>query len=263
LLVYYKIEIYYMEQSKTKFIKTLLLEATSVSLLIQACKKDTIAGGSTLSSMTSGCTGKNTVTEGSYPLYNSWGSVLVRTDITEGTKIGTSLNITLTILNLNNSFTALTGAVVDNWHCDNDGYYSDYAGKPGYLGTEDYSGSTPWFRGRQTTDSNGRVNFTLIYPGLYTGRMTHIHVQKCSAANSNNEGSSNSILTTQIAFPEVIAKAEYTTFLYSAHSEKTVTFSTDNIFSDRTSTEMVTLTDNSTTAMTLHLQSMFQHNSSK
>ncbi len=52
-----------------------------------------------------------------------------------------------------------------------------------------------FLRGRQTTNSDGQVSFTTIFPGWYTGRATHIHVHVYNA-------SGNSLLITQIAFPE-------------------------------------------------------------
>lgn len=236
-----------MEQSRAKFIKNLLVGATSVPLLAQACKKDSGSSSSSSSTTTTGsCTVTNAETDGPYPLYTSRGSALVRTDITEGTKTGTPLNIAFTILNVNNSCAALSGAVIDIWHCDKDGYYSGYAGQSGYLGTKDYTGAT-WLRGRQTTDSSGKVSFTSIYPGWYVGRMTHIHVQVYTAANSSSEGQSNSILTTQVAFPDAITQAVYATSLYSAHGQNTLTFATDNVFSDGTSNEMATVTADATT----------------
>ncbi len=237
-----------MEQSRAKFIRNLLVSATSVPLIIEACKKDTATSSSSSGDNTTNgsCTVTNSETDGPYPLYTSRGSALVRTNITEGTQTGLPLNITLTILNTNNSCLALANVLVDIWHCNKDGYYSGYANQPGYLGTKDYTGDT-FLRGRQTTDSNGQVKFTSIYPGWYTRRMTHIHVQVYSAANGSNEGSNNSILTTQIAFPDDITQAVYKTSLYSAHGENSITWSGDNVFSDGTTNEMATLTANTST----------------
>jgi len=238
-----------MEQSRAKFIRNLLVSATSVPLIIEACKKDAATSSSSSggdNTTTNGsCTVSNSETDGPYPLYTSRGSALVRTDITEGTQTGIPLNITLTILNTNNSCAALANILVDIWHCNKDGYYSGY-NQPGYLGTKDYTGDT-FLRGRQTTDNNGQVKFTSIYPGWYTGRMTHIHVQIYSAANGSNEGSNNSILTTQIAFPDDITQTVYKTSLYAGHGENTITWSGDNVFSDGTTNEMATVTANSST----------------
>jgi protocatechuate 3,4-dioxygenase beta subunit len=59
--------------------------------------------------------------------------------------------------------------MVDVWHCDAAGVYSDVA---------DPGGSTvgrKFLRGYQTTGADGLVGFTTIYPGAYPGRAVHIH----------------------------------------------------------------------------------------
>jgi protocatechuate 3,4-dioxygenase beta subunit len=59
---------------------------------------------------------------------------------------------------------ALPGAIVDIWHCDAAGNYSDVAGVRG-----------KFLRGYQIADGEGRVRFVTIYPGWYQGRAVHIH----------------------------------------------------------------------------------------
>lgn len=172
-------------------------------------------------------------TDGPYPLYNSRGSSISRVDVRDG-KAGLPLYMTLTITNLNNSCAVLANATVDIWHCDKDGYYSGYSNQ-GYLGTQNNTSSV-FLRGRQTTDSNGQVKFTSIYPGWYTGRLTHIHVQIYSGTKL--------LLTTQIAFPDAINQAVYTTDLYKAHGQNTMTLAQDNVFNDGTTGEMATVTTN-------------------
>ena len=61
------------------------------------------------------------------------------------------------------------GVMVDVWHCDAAGLYSDVT---------DRGGSTvgrKFLRGYQTTGGDGRVAFTTIYPGAYPGRAVHVH----------------------------------------------------------------------------------------
>ena len=63
----------------------------------------------------------------------------------------------------------LAGAIVDVWHCDAQGAYSD---------VRDLGGSTvgqKFLRGYQTTSAAGIARFTTIYPGWYQGRAVHIH----------------------------------------------------------------------------------------
>ena len=160
---------------------------------------------------------------------------MYRSDITEG-KTGVPLTLTLTIVNSNNECAVISDARVDIWHCDKDGYYSEYE-EPGYLGTEDLRGDT-FLRGIQLSDSNGQVKFTTIYPGWYTGRVTHIHLEIFV----------NSVLklTTQLAFPDDITKTVYNSSLYSAHGQNTLTNETDSILEDSYESELVTITGDTT-----------------
>ncbi len=180
-------------------------------------------------------------TAGPYPYDLSGNSSMYRQDITEGNP-GTPLTLTLTIVNVNNNCAPLSNVRIDIWHCNKDGYYSEYANQPGYLGTESYVGDT-FFRGIQLTDSNGQVTFKTIYPGWYTGRTTHIHV----------EAFLSSVLsaTTQMAFPDSLNTTVYNTSLYTAHGQNTsvATNSADNVFSDTANTqyELMTITANATT----------------
>jgi protocatechuate 3,4-dioxygenase beta subunit len=237
------------------FLKGIGIASLSAFIIpsVDGCSKESVkptassttnSSSSTSAASNSSCTVTPSETDGPYPLYSSRGSVIQRVDITEG-KTGLALNMTLTIMNKNNSCAALAGVVVDIWHCDKDGYYSGYGNQSGYLGTKDYTGYT-FLRGRQTTDSNGQVKFTTIYPGWYVGRMTHIHVQVYTVTNSANSNGNDSVITTQIAFPDDVTQAVYKTSLYSAHGENTLTFASDNVFSDGYSDELCTLSGDTT-----------------
>ncbi|HXS82366.1 MAG TPA: intradiol ring-cleavage dioxygenase [Methylomirabilota bacterium] len=73
----------------------------------------------------------------------------------------------------------LAGALVDFWHCDDDGLYDN----DGFR-----------LRGHQFTDAQGRYRLTTIVPGVYTGRTRHIHVRV--------QPRSGRVLTTQLYFPD-------------------------------------------------------------
>ncbi|HVV05526.1 MAG TPA: hypothetical protein VHC96_14945 [Puia sp.] len=223
-------------------------------VIIDACSKSngSGSGSSSTTDSTGTATGGTTTTTcsatpqetaGPYPYDLSANSAIYRTDITEG-KTGVPLSLVLTIVNSNNNCTVIEGARVDIWHCDKDGYYSEYS-EPGYLGTKDYAGQT-FFRGIQLSDASGQVRFTTIYPGWYTGRVTHIHVEVFI----------NSVLkcTTQIAFPDTITKAVYNTSLYSAHGQNTLTNTTDDIMKDTYNSELLSLTGDTTNGYTGTLQ---------
>jgi protocatechuate 3,4-dioxygenase beta subunit len=95
----------------------------------------------------------------------------IRSDPKNGKiKPGAELELELRIMQVSKeNCVPLAGAVVDIWHCDANGIYSD---------VEDFSGDTrgqKFLRGYQVSDKNGMVNFKTIYPGWYEGRTVHIH----------------------------------------------------------------------------------------
>jgi protocatechuate 3,4-dioxygenase beta subunit len=146
---------------------------------------------------------------------------LVRSDIREG-KSGTLLNLTIRVVNVNSSCAAVPNANVEIWHVDAAGNYSQY----GTQTTQTY------LRGIQTTNSNGEVTFTTIYPGWYQGRATHIHVE----VTLNGQ----SIKVTQIAFPESVNNAVHQTGVYASRGTNPVSNASDGIFADSLSSELVT-----------------------
>jgi protocatechuate 3,4-dioxygenase beta subunit len=227
--------------------QALSVGANTISLVVTAADgstTETYTVTATRAAATAGtCTLTATETDGPYPLYAILSnSVLTREDITEG-KTGVPLTLTLTLQDLSNGCTPISGAGIYIWHCDKDGIYSGYA-----TSTNAGSTSTTFLRGVQVTDSNGQVTFTTIYPGWYAGRITHIHAQ-VYLNDSLVEGSA--IATTQLAFPVDITTAVYNSALYTKGQNTSVTsFSADNVFSDGTSTEMLSLSGDTTSGYT-------------
>lgn len=189
------------------------------------------------------CTLTATETDGPYPLYAILtNSILTRSDITEG-KTGVPLTLTITLQDLGNGCTPISGAGIYIWHCDKDGIYSGYA-----TSTNAGSTSTTFLRGVQVTDANGQVTFTTIYPGWYAGRITHVHAQ---VYLNDSLVSGTAVATTQFAFPIAITTAVYGTSLYTKGQNTSVTsFSADNVFSDGTSTEMLSISGDTTNGYT-------------
>lgn len=221
-----------MEMSSRKtFLKQFVIGAASTELILAACKKSATAASSnnsSSSSSTGSCTISPTETEGPFPTKSP--ASYVRSDIrTDRTGVGMVMNIT--IKNKSNSCASLAGAIVDVWHCDKDGNYSEYGGTG--MQATDYT-AVHFLRGRQTTDSNGLVTFTTIFPGWYSGRATHIHVHIYNAAGT-------SLLVTQIAFPEGSSSAVATvngsggtTYGYTKGMSGYTYNASDNVFSDDT-----------------------------
>jgi protocatechuate 3,4-dioxygenase beta subunit len=175
-------------------------------------------------------------TSGPYPGDGSNGanvltqSGIVRRDITSSfgsstTKAeGVPLGITMTINDFANNKSPLAGAAVYLWHCDREGRYSLYS--------QDISNEN-YLRGVQETDDGGQVKFDTIFPACYSGRWPHIHFEVYpSLAKATN--SANKIATSQMAMPEVTAKAVYATSGYeqSVRILSQVSLDSDNVFSD-------------------------------
>jgi protocatechuate 3,4-dioxygenase beta subunit len=146
---------------------------------------------------------------------------LFRSDIREG-KNGTLLTLTIRVVNAANSCAAVPNANVEIWHVDAAGDYSQY-------GTQT---AQTFLRGIQTTNSNGEVTFTTIYPGWYQGRATHIHVEVTMNGRS--------VKATQIAFPESINNTVHANGVYASRGSNPMSNQSDGIFSDSLSSEIVT-----------------------
>lgn len=176
-------------------------------------------------------------TAGPYPLDLHNNQAMFRPDITEG-KTGVPLTLTLTLLNASQT---LTNARVDVWHCDKDGVYSGYSQAGANTVGETFC------RGIQLTDRDGKVTFTTIYPGWYSGRITHIHFQLYL-----NNGLA---ATSQLAFPQEVTTTVYNSALYRGRGQNTSvsTFSQDNVFGDGTTGEMLALTGDPSSGYTATL----------
>lgn len=160
-----------------------------------------------------------TETIGPYPSLTD----LIRSDIREG-KSGTMLALTVKVVNVNGSCAAVPNANVEIWQCDASGNYSQYGSQNGQT----------YLRGIQTTNSNGEVTFTTIYPGWYQGRATHIHVEVTINGVSRK--------VTQIAFPETVSATVYASGAYASRGSNPTSNTADNIFADSLSSELVTPT---------------------
>ena len=118
----------------------------------------------------------------------------VREDITEG-KRGTPLEVVVTVVD-SSDCKPVKDAVVDIWQADANGVYSGYKNQG-----VDTKGQT-FLRGVQVTDNEGRVKFKTIYPGIYPGRVPHIHFKVLI--------DNKSFVTSQFYFPAEVSKLIYT-----------------------------------------------------
>lgn len=172
--------------NRKKFLKNSLLGLITIPTIMTSCQEKVIDPNT--------CAISPDATAGPFPIKTpaDW----IRANIV-GNRAGVPLVITIKIENTNKNCEPLSGVLVDIWHCDAHGNYSEYSGQLDGDFTSDH-----FLRGRQTTDANGVVSFISIYPGWYPGRAPHLHLEI-----KDNAG--KSLLITQTAFPEDISKTVY------------------------------------------------------
>jgi protocatechuate 3,4-dioxygenase beta subunit len=169
---------------------------------------------------------------------------VVRSDIRSsfngptGVAAGVPLTIKLQIVNANGSCAALSGYAVYLWHCDRDGNYSLYSSG---VTSENY------LRGVQASDTSGNVTFQTIFPGCYSGRMTHVHFEVYPTL-AKSTSAANRIKTSQFTFPMATLNEVYATSGYGASVRNLaqISYATDNVFSDGTTLQMGAVTGNVT-----------------
>ncbi len=237
---------------RKEFIKRLGFGSLMVPL-VAACGKDddptpatdTTTTGTTTTTTTGGATSTGTCTvspsETAGPFPTKTPADLVMVDI-RSDRTGIEMVVNITIQNSNNSCAALADAIVDIWHCDRDGYYSEYGGSG--MQSVNFQ-SVHFLRGRQSTNSDGVVAFKTIFPGWYSGRAPHIHAHIYDSTGK-------SLLVTQIAFPTDVCNTVYTTAtnFYTKGTQDTSNAS-DNVFSDSLANELATVTGSVADGFTL------------
>ena len=164
------------------------------------------------------------------------------------TQQGVALALTLYVFDSENSCAAMEGVQVDIWHCNANGVYSAES-------SESTTGQS-WLRGYQITDSSGKVQFTTIIPGWYSGRTTHIHLRLRSKYNSSDSDGTN---TMQVFFDQTLIDTLATsTTPYSEEGTNPTTNATDRVYSEEEDgTTLLTLSGSTvegyTASFNLHL----------
>ena len=156
---------------------------------------------------------------------------LIRSDIREG-RSGTTLTLTITVVHSSNNCSPVPNANVEIWQCDAAGNYSQYGSQT----------AQTYLRGIQTTNGDGQVTFTTVYPGWYQGRATHIHVEVVRNGVSSK--------VTQIAFPESVNAAVYATGVYASRGSNPTANARDGIFADSLDTEVASVSGDATNGYT-------------
>lgn len=196
-------------------------------------------------------------TAGPYPGDGSNGpdvleeSGIVRQDITtaidgSATAEGVPLTFEFQVLDMANADAPFKGVAVYAWHCTAQGEYSMYSN-----GLEDVT----YLRGVQVADADGKVSFTSIYPGCYTGRWPHIHFEVYPDVDAITD-SANVIATSQMAMPEAASNEVYALSTYAGSAQRLaqLTLAGDMVFGDDAgATQLATITGDATSGYTASL----------
>ena len=129
--------------------------------------------------------------------------------------------------------TPLAGAVVDVWHCDALGIYSDTT-DPGFNTV-----GKKFLRGYQVTDANGTARFTTIYPGWYQSRTVHIHFKIRTAPMSGRSYE----FTSQLYFDDSVTDRVHAQEPYAIKGQRPLRNNQDGIFRDGGDQLMLLLTE--------------------
>jgi protocatechuate 3,4-dioxygenase beta subunit len=168
------------------------------------------------------CVVRPEMTEGPYFVDGQMERSDIRTEPTDGSvKEGVPLTIAFALAQITDATcTPLPGAAIDIWHCDALGVYSGVS-DPGF----DTAGQS-WLRGCQVSDENGRVEFTTIYPGWYSGRAVHIHFKIRTTVTGNETYE----FTSQFFFDDALSDQVFTQAPYNTKGQRDTLNSNDNIY---------------------------------
>jgi protocatechuate 3,4-dioxygenase beta subunit len=165
-----------------------------------------------------GCVARPRQTEGPFFVDEGLERTDIRSDPTDGSiRTGVPLDILFKVARLSDTAcTPLEGALVDVWHCDRQGKYSDVANAVG----------KKFLRGFQRTSAAGEARFTTIYPGWYPGRAVHVHfkIHSASGARPGFE------FVSQLYFPDALTDRVHALPLYAERGGRRLRNSDDQIF---------------------------------
>lgn len=169
-----------------------------------------------------GCVVRPEETEGPYFVEEKLLRSDIRSDPSDGSvRDGVPLTITFAAARVTgNSCAPYADLLIDVWHCDAAGVYSDVSDP-----TFDTKGKK-FLRGYQVTDASGLATFTTVYPGWYQGRTVHIHfkIRADAAASSGLE------FTSQLFFDDTFTDKVYADAPYAQKGTRSTRNAEDGIY---------------------------------
>jgi protocatechuate 3,4-dioxygenase beta subunit len=169
-----------------------------------------------------GCVVRPEETEGPYFVEEKLLRSDIRSDPSDGSVTdGALLKITFATAKVTgNSCAPYADLLIDVWHCDALGVYSDVS-DPGFQTT-----GKKFLRGYQVTDANGLATFTTVYPGWYQGRTVHIHFKIRADATA----SSGLEFTSQLFFDDTLTDKVHAGQPYAQKGQRTLRNDGDGIY---------------------------------
>lgn len=169
-------------------------------------------------------------TEGPYFVDEALNRSDIRSDRSEGSiKAGVPLQLRFRVSQIHETdCEPLAGAIVDIWHCDAAGVYSDVSeSRFNTVGQK-------FLRGYQVTDANGTARFLTIYPGWYLGRTVHIHFKirtDSATVQAATPASAQSYeFTSQLYFDDAITDRVHAQEPYASQGQRPLKNEQDGIF---------------------------------
>lgn len=210
------------------------LRGQSTSVTSTATPINSSTQAQTPTTTTPACVVRPEQTEGPYFVDEKLNRSDIRSDPSDNSvKQGVPLRLVFQVSQVSDrTCTPLSNAIVDIWHCDADGVYSD---------VNDRSFSTvgkKFLRGYQVTNANGVAEFVTIYPGWYPGRAVHIHFK----IRTNSASQPGYEFTSQLYFNDALTDQVHAQAPYAARGQRTQRNDQDGIFQDGGQQLMLQLT---------------------
>ncbi len=223
-----------------------LTGSTAVAVALAGCGTNRSGSGETTSAPTTGtvaqtapsCVVKPQQTEGPYFLDERLNRSDIRIESSDGSvKEGVPLGLVFNVsrIDSSSSCTPLAGAVVDVWHCDALGRYSDVRDANEGFDTR----GQKFLRGYQVTDEDGSARFATIYPGWYEGRTVHIHFK----IRTDPESEQGHEFTSQLYFDDSVTDQVHAQTPYAAKGPRSLENDADGIFREGGDRLMLPLTE--------------------
>jgi protocatechuate 3,4-dioxygenase beta subunit len=221
-----------------------LLGASGLATLAACGGASALLADTTTMTSTSGtsnnasCVVRPALTEGPYFVDEKLNRSDIRSDLSTGNvRDGALLVLTFNVSRVaSNACAALSGAIVDVWHCDAAGVYSDVSD------TGFRTVGQKFLRGYQATDSNGAASFTTIFPGWFSGRAVHIHykIRTDAASSSGYE------FTSQLFFDDALIDTIHAQQPYVAKGSRNVRNAADSIYNEGGTQVLIALSKTTT-----------------